>query len=74
MDITSACAFNDKVHIGVIFKAADIIDQGTREESVFLQNAGRSMTEVVNADFLNIEVIRYHIAAGWGQQAAHDFQ
>jgi hypothetical protein len=32
------------------------------------------MTEVVNADFLNIEVIRYHIAAGWGQQAAHDFQ
>ena len=66
MNITPARTFDDEIHIGVIFKTADIIDKWAREKTVLLKNAGRSMAEVVKANFLNIEIIRYHVAAGGG--------
>jgi hypothetical protein len=57
MDVAAFGTLHDKINIGVIFKAADIVDKRPGE-AILLQYAGGAKSIIIETNFSDIKIIR----------------
>lgn len=61
MNIATFGAFHYKIKVGVVLKAADIIDKRSGKEAVFLEYAGGTLAIIIETNLRDIKIISQYI-------------